>query len=127
MRLIAATNLKCMLLSAAILCGHSQTALAGPVKAEEIYLSNAGIACPTESEFLEIVQHAERGEVTLAEQMMKGGGGDCVNFPARMKIRVLRADPHAFVGHYVIEFNPDDHPEYSGAWGSDQLLGKKLK
>lgn len=102
-------------------------AAAQTVKPEEIYLSQPGIACPTEVEFLEIVQHAGRGETTLAQQMMEGNGGDCVNFPAGTRIRILHADSTLFRGHNVVEFNPESHPEYGGAWGSDQLLGKKLK
>jgi len=102
-------------------------AKAASISPEETYVSNAGIACPTEGQFLEIVRHAIRGETTLAKQMMRGTGGDCVNFPAGVKIRVLHADASIFPGHYVIEFNPAAHPEYEGAWTSDQLLGRRLK
>ena len=125
--MITAAGLTCMLSSVLTICGYPQRADAKPFEPEQVYVSIAGIACPTEAEFLEIVQHAGRGEITLAEQMMRGGGGDCINFPANIRIRVLHTDPTVFAGHNVIEFNPDDHPEYDGAWGSDQLLGKRWK
>jgi hypothetical protein len=57
--------------------------------------------------------------MTLAKQMMQGASGDCVNFPAGVKIHVLHADARIFRGHYVVEFNPLAHPEYEGAWTSD--------
>lgn len=93
------------------------------IQVEQIYTSRPGnLMCATEQGLIDAIRHAAAGETTLFQRMLVSNGGQCMEFPGGVRIKVIQVDAKPFAGHALVKFTPEDAPNANGVWAGDALV-----
>lgn len=100
-----------------------QEASAPNIQAGQVYVSQPGnLVCATEQGLIDAIHLAAGGDVKSFQRVLVSNGGQCMEFPEGVRIKVTEIDARQSSGHALIKFVPENSHGASGVWASDALV-----